>query len=342
MAPISLPLAESYQPASLSERGLDAPFTAPLLAGARIRPMQRSGIELVVPNPAGGRGVYILPWSSARTMCSPTLHDLELYEELRRLPALTPSSVRLAARIVARSGLAGVEAQEAATTAAKADADACRRLAALLWMGLRNASLPGLTREAVAHNVDAISAIYLPLGLPAYADKSRLSRLQASLKALHGEADGWARVNTGEDIAGVASVVARAAASTAVLADRLMTEARDLAADVPALLVLWSRASETLTERIGRAEWVLDGWERIVALWQDARLPAGQRAALLEMAQLVPDLPEEVIGWVGPASAPNLQPMRGCRVISLNESWRTGSASFSLVARNERFRAQLA
>jgi len=107
MAVINLPMAETYQPASFVERGLDAPFTAPLLAGARLRALNRSGIELVVPNPSGGRGVYILPWNSARTLCRPTVHDLRLYEELRRVPALTPGSVRLAARVVAIQGLAG-------------------------------------------------------------------------------------------------------------------------------------------------------------------------------------------------------------------------------------------
>lgn len=342
MAPISLPLADSYQPASFRERGLDAPFTAPLLAGARIRPMQRPGIELVVPNPAGGRGVYILPWPSARTLCNPTLHDLRLYEELRRLPALTPAAVRLAARVVATAGLAGQQAQEAAIAAAAADAEARLRFASMLWLGLRSAALPGLKPDSVARDLDRIGGLYVPIGLPPYLETARLPQLQAALTELQGETDRWAKVNAGEDIANLAGMVAEAAASASALAERLVADARALAGDVPDLLRRWARAPDDLAERIGRAEWVLDGWDRIVLLWREARLPAGQRAALLEMAQLVPELPDEAVEWAGPQAGTFVQPLRGCRVISLNESWRTGSASFGLVARNERFRAQCA
>lgn len=342
MAPISLPVAESYKPVSFIERGLDAPFTAPLLAGARIRPMQRAGIELVVPNPAGGRGVYILPWPSARVLCNPTLHDLRLYEELRRLPALTPSTVRVAARTVAKAGLAGDEAREAAIAADAADTEARRRVAAILWMGMHSASLPGMKPDTVAHDLGAIGALYVPVGLPPYAEAARVPLLSAALEGLCSETDRWARVNAGEDIATVAGMVAGAAASASALAGRLVTEARALTADVPNLLRLWTRGAEDLAARIRRAEWILDGWDRITLLWREARLPAGQRAALLEMAQLVPDLPEEALDWIGPQGRASLQPLRACRVTSLNEGWRTGSASFGLIARNERFRAQSA
>ena len=82
---------------------------------------------------------------------------------------------------------------------------------------------------------------------------------------------------------------------------------------------------------------LLDGWERIILLWRDATLPATQRTTLLEMAQLVPDLPPEAAGWrTRSQSAP--QPAHVNQVAGLTEGWRTGSASFGLVARNERLR----
>jgi hypothetical protein len=52
----------------------------------------------------------------------------------------------------------------------------------------------------------------------------------------------------------------------------------------------------------------------------------------------VPDLPLEASDWPGLRSA-SLLPGHDCRVASLSEEWRTGSASFGLVARNERLRA---
>jgi hypothetical protein len=249
--------------------------------------------------------------------------------------------VRIAARIVAKAGLAGEQAQDAAIVAATADANARLRAASLLWLGLRSANLPGLTPDAVARDLDAIGGLFVPIGLPPNPDRARLPQLQAALEVLHGETDRWARINAGEDIATVAGMVSDAAASAAALASRLCIDARTMSADVADLLRRWSRTPEELASRIGRAEWVLDGWDRITLLWREARLPAGQRAALLEMAQLVPELPEEARDWIGSQSG-LLQPSRACRVISLNEGWRTGSASFGLIARNERFRAQCA
>jgi hypothetical protein len=341
MAVINLPIAESYQPASFAERGVDAPFTAPLLAGARMRPMNRPGIEFVVPNPSGGRGVYTLPWSSARLLCSPTVHDLRLYEELQRLPALTPGSVRLAARVVALQGLAGQEAQEAANLAAAQDAAARLRAVSLLWLALHSAALPGFTPEVVARELDALGTLFAPLGLPPDADAARLPRLLAALVVLRAETDVWARVNAGEPIASLAAMVSASAALVVTAAALLVQDARDLATDVPGLLRQWTRAPAQVAARIARTEWLLDGWDRIDLLWQEARWPAGQRAALLEMAQLVPDLRLELADWTGQHLA-NPQPGQDCRVISLSEGWRTGSASFGLIARNERLRARCA
>jgi hypothetical protein len=48
------------QPLRCAERGVAAPFTAPLLPGTR-----PGGFEVVVPNPAGREGWFILPWAEA-------------------------------------------------------------------------------------------------------------------------------------------------------------------------------------------------------------------------------------------------------------------------------------
>jgi hypothetical protein len=339
MAAINLPMAASYQPLSFVERGVDAPFTAPLLAGARMRGNRQAGLELVMPNPAGSRGVYVLPWTSARSRCSPTMHDLRLYEELRRLPALDPAAVRLAARTVAAEGLAGAAAQTAAGAAAAEEAALRRQFAAVLWMGARSAVLPGVTAAVAARDIDAIAALFVPLGLQPSADAARLPRVQAGLEGLRIETDIWARANAGDELSAVAGMISAAAAATAAVAARMLHEARGLAVDLPALLRQWQRAPDALAALLGRAEWVLNGWDRLVLLWQEAKLVAAQRGILLEMSQLVPDLPVEAAGWMRwPPEA--LQPVRGCRVLSLSEGWRTGGARFGLIARNERMRAR--
>jgi hypothetical protein len=55
----TLPLAQSYDPATFLERGAVVPFTTPLLSGTRARKAERGGAELLVPNPSGSskRGV---------------------------------------------------------------------------------------------------------------------------------------------------------------------------------------------------------------------------------------------------------------------------------------------
>lgn len=110
----TLPLVQSYHPTTFLDRGVAVPFTTPLLAGTRARPAERGGTELVVPNPSGGRGVYILPWGDLRALCNPTVHDRRLNERAAALPAIAPSSIRDVARQVAAEGLAGPAARQAA------------------------------------------------------------------------------------------------------------------------------------------------------------------------------------------------------------------------------------
>ncbi len=62
------PALQAFHPVTFADRGAAVPFTSSLLAGARARPAERGGIELLIPNPAGGRGVYVVPWTSMREL----------------------------------------------------------------------------------------------------------------------------------------------------------------------------------------------------------------------------------------------------------------------------------
>lgn len=149
-------MIQSYRPRSFRERGVAAPFTAPLLSGARLRRMtpalpyagERSALgpvadaavanasdrlhstalEVLVPNPSGGKGVYILPWADIGPIWRPTMHDVELGRVLATMlgdgdAALTPALMRDAARRVAAEGLAGRAAQQAAARALQVHGD---------------------------------------------------------------------------------------------------------------------------------------------------------------------------------------------------------------------------
>jgi len=97
-----------FEPATFVERGVNLPFTTPILLGARARPQEDgSGLEVIIANPSGADGVYILPWASIPQICTPTLHDRRLWQLLRDQTSLTPRSVQDAAETVALEGLAG-------------------------------------------------------------------------------------------------------------------------------------------------------------------------------------------------------------------------------------------
>jgi hypothetical protein len=112
------------------------PFTTPMLAGARARPSERAGIELVVPNPSGARGVYILHWPGVRALCRPTVHDTMLFRRLSDHPTVDPAAVRAAAHDVALQGHAGRAALAAAETAMSYDGSQRALALFLLLTGL--------------------------------------------------------------------------------------------------------------------------------------------------------------------------------------------------------------
>jgi hypothetical protein len=112
---------DGHQPTTFLQRGILVPFTTPLLAGARVRPGERVGLELIVPNMSGARGVYILPLEGIYALCSPTLHDRAINARIGALRSLTPTTIRQAAQSVAAEGLAGPDAARAATAAMTCD-----------------------------------------------------------------------------------------------------------------------------------------------------------------------------------------------------------------------------
>jgi len=363
-----LPLIQAYNPASFSERGVAVPFTTPLLVGARVRPAERAGTELVVPNPSGGRGVYILPWRSVRQICHPTVHDTRLYEKIGGLPALTPAGIRQAARAVAADGFAGRAAQAAISSAAEADRDEQLLANFLLLMRLVEQVEPGSIGDAaglvptmaleqkakrvvamvaptlgcspenIATALEGLAELFGPVGVPPQEVSARLPRLLQALDAVRTDTANWAAGEVDDVMASLARAVSGAASQIIDQAAEALRDARRLALDVAGLLRGWLRDPAPLAARIGRAEWLLDGWEPVILLWRDAGQLAGRPAALLEMAQLVPAVPQEAMRPADARPDGTARPME-CRVVNMQEGWRTGTASFGLVARNERMRA---
>lgn len=263
-----LPLIQSHRPRSFKDRGVAAPFTTPLLSGARLRRLETTepcaseramsrqpprpepgsalerlrlpALDVVVPNPSGGRGVYILPWTDIAALCRPTMHDVVLGQSIglpggETPPSLTPTFVRAASRQVAAQGLAG---RAAARTAVQAMADRERQVIAtrftLLMKLIAQTDPEGVaasplhqdppaeieSRGAVAMArlashlqrppaemaaaLDRLAECYADIGLGFASDDATLPRLLAGVDALRREMLDWAepRAGGGDDHAG--------------------------------------------------------------------------------------------------------------------------------------------
>jgi hypothetical protein len=363
----AISLSQSYHPTTFLERGVAVPFTTPMLAGTRARPASRGGPELIVPSPAGGRGVYILPWGSVQELCHPSVHDCLLNEKVAALVHVTPFTIRQAAREIAREGLAGREAQVAASTAAEMDHH--ERLLAnfLLLLGLiqqvepTGSSSPnlalqsrseieararrtiaqiaphlGLTPESIAHSLEELADLFAGVGIGTQREAARIPTTLRQLQRLRQETIAWARQhrdNSGDQ----AQLIADVAGITVACARGTLDQAQQLTDDPIGLLRRWRGARQGITQLASRPDWLLDGWSQISMVWDHADEDKAKPAALAEMALLAPIIPREVSDWVGPAAKEDIGRFR--RAVVLNEDWRTGVKVFDLIARNEHLRA---
>ncbi len=364
-------LTQTYQPSTFLERGVAMPFTTPMLAGARARPDTREGLEVILPNPSGGRGVYILPWAGVRELCRPTVHDARLQQLVAELKVVTPSLIRRLARQVAAEGLAGREAQEAAAAISETDRQdqmvanfqllmalveqvAPNRGASLAPDRSRLAELEGRAKqtiadiapsigwppETVAAGLEELAGIFMGIGMGATIEQARVPKLLRALIAVQAETAAWAEQHD-DDAGQAAGMVAAVAGVTIECAHASLADARLMARGVAALLREWGRGPERIGTRVGRSDWLMDGWEQICLIWAAAENAPARRLALDEMAMLVPVLPREASEWLG-AAVETDSAARFRRSVSLNQDWRTGAAVFEQIARNEQLRAQAA
>ena len=361
----------AYQPATFLERGVTVPFTTPFLLGARIRPTDtRAALEVVIANPSGGRGFYVVPWAALPDVCSPTLHDRRLWQRLSDESGITPPLVREVARAVAAEGLAGREAAAAVARARSEEGAARMRANFLLLLDLirrtetrEEATVPpqsdtpaqieqrarramarfaprlGVSAEVIAAWLESLAGVFCGVGVPGDSAVSRTRAQLRRLETLIEEIELWVAQSPDPGEQHAALLVADAARLTLSCASAAFRELDGLLGDTPALLRSWREDSTALARRATRPDWLLDGWQVICELWRDAdsTMRAG---ALWEMALLAPVMPREVEEWVG-IEEDWERPTRLRRVVRANEDWRSGRM-LDIVARNERLRARAA
>ena len=354
----------AFHPSTFLERGASVPFTTPMLAGARVRPADRLGLEVIVPNPAGGRGDYIVPWTGLRSLCRPTVHDAMLTDRIAALHSVSPANIRRAAWDIAAEGLAGRAAGAAASSAQAseesgqvvtnfhlllrlvqqaepaggADVPPAQVSPAQLELRARRtiASLAPKLRQdkdTIASTLEELAALYNPIGLGARATRARLPHALAMLKMLRREMSELPQ-DGDETLDEMIQMVIRTADTTVILATETMREARETAANVVKLLINWQVDPKTIGHQLARPDWLMDGWERICRLWSMAGSDPDRRDALGEIVPLLPIIPKEAGEWVGFHLEFERAP-RPQRLVCRHEDWRTGCCVQDTVARNE-------
>ena len=367
MSQTTLPLVSSHHPTTFLERGVSVPFTTPMLLGARARPSDRGGLELIVANPSGGRGTYILPWSGVSRLCRPTVHDIRLYGCIAERQAITPVSIRAAAQAVATQGLAG---RDAAVAAAAAQAEEVRdRLSTnflLMVAAIRQTDPTGIidemevvtrhpalqqrakysidiiaprlgrTSEAVFKDLEQLAGVLTPIGLDQQDPPARVPRLLDAIKRFRTAAQQWGRDHL--DNSGAQATLAAAIAGVTIdCAESTLADARASTNDVTSLLKEWNTSPEPVARRLARTEWLVDGWEQICLMWESTTSTAERRVAMAELAWMVPILPKEVTAWMSRQVATDV-PRGIAKIVPALIDWRSGMY-FNRVARNEHLRA---
>ncbi len=353
-----------YFPTTFLERGVAVSFTTPVLAGTRVRPSKRTALELIVPNPSGGRGQYILPWTALQDLCRPTLYDRQLQKAVALLHGVTPASIRRVTREVAAEGLAGREARSAATEAGLRDKASLLLTNFHLLLALVQQVMPGavdagpptsqdsIERGAklavgkvaaslgfdpydIAHGLEELAGVYLDVGLGPDADrKARLPRVMGRLRALQADMDQW--VSEYDDASAEAAHLVRSCAElTLACAAATLADARGLAMHPVELLISWQTDPERAASKAVRPEWILDGWETICAAWESAQTKAAQRYALAEISHFVPIMPREASEWVSRVDIEAEAVALFRRLVDLNHDWRSGELVMHQAARSE-------
>jgi hypothetical protein len=350
----------SFLPTTFLERGVAVPFTTPILIGARARPGERKPLELIVPNPSGGRGVYILPWDGISGLCRPTVHDRRLSETVAMLRGVTPQMIRHTAREVAAEGLAGRGALTAARSALRNEQEACMQANYdLLLHVVRQIEPKGENRippeqdrpaeierrakravariapslccspEVVVERLEQLALVFSSVGVG--RNSARIPAAIANIVRVRNEMMQFAERS--DDNGAEADLIASAADLTILMAKETFADTQLLAHDISVLLSRWVVEPDVLAQLLARPDWLLDGWDLICALW-DIAPEVGTTIA--EMAVLVPVVPREADAWLSQRLGLIVDlPQHRSRMVQPMEDWRTGTTVCDVIARNE-------
>lgn len=362
-------LHRSYAPSTYEERGTAIPFTTPALSGARVRKGYRQGLEVLVPSISEARGTYVIPWTALNEVITLTVHDRMLQTEVLNDSALSPDRVRFAGLKVAMTGIAGAAAATAAEQALAAEEE--QKTATHFHLILKIISLSGLgpseilkqlesrerkqfvkksladvaklvggTSVTLDEQIEELSTIAAPLGVPHTAQAARLRRLLGRLAVFRESCLRWADQDVPDHVP-VAQLCAEVADHTSRIGTQTIDDYDVRMADVEQLLRFWPQKSAEIRSLVERMSWLLDGWEFVVSWWDTAQRQslADQIAALHGIFRILPLVPKEE--WADRQGI-DVQTVlyAGAKWVRALENWKTGEIDYELVARLEQVRAQ--
>lgn len=317
------PATNKDAPKTFPERGVAVPFTSAELLFARVRQKGETR-ELLVPGLAETRGIFVYEWSGMRNRFSLSLHDRLLHKQLTVAPTPTPESVAAIALKIARGGSAGGETLASAEETVKQ----AESFPALARFSLTQSLLErlggdpaGLTPEEMAFEdgqrraidrlgrvsqvyglagpqlytrVETLGALLGRIGVPGMTAEAPQRRLVERLKLLARTLTAWSdKGGSAGDGVGEAYLISRVAAETARLAGSTIDRLDAETAAVETLMAGWNDRIEGLRGATNRIVWFLDGWDRLLGLWQNVagKDRAAQAKALVLMSYVVPMIP---------------------------------------------------
>jgi hypothetical protein len=376
-------LQPDADPAGFAERGAIVAFTTPQLFGARLpRPRAGAPPDLILANLSGQPGNNVLP--GAKLLATPglTAHDQALWQKLRELSDFAPERVREVMITIAAEGWRGRAAAACAEEQKTADITTLRRMFFLLLTDLiRRTELPAeakvppeqesliylrprigkavariakrysMTTEAVEAAIEALASVFMPLGKHNDSVTGHTRVAMAELQSFIKELDQWLAPRRDNARGLRAEFLLRKAKLAFICTQAAINELDRVLDDTTILLRAWQRDQASVLRRASRPQWLLDGWDIIIALWRQSE-PSDREACFWEMSHLVPILPKEVEGWSAfPEGASNIRQeqaisikgtdwrrFRPLEFSARNETLLTGKHGASLAAEARKLR----
>lgn len=272
------------------------PFTTPSIAFSRVRGDGRGGLEVLVPGLSGGQGVYIIPWQGLREMFKMTVHDRALHDEIQGLEEATPRSIRTVVLNIAAGGLAGPRAKEAARVSQQRDEDDKLRsgfhLIGVVVKNLSGSELQVTLNEVATEDGqrevrNILNRIADQLELPTSSLHDRMDSWAAAISNV-GVADmptkcrvrrGMDQIQTFSETVGIwgdqafttnkeyGRVINNIAFETLSVINTYLVTLDKFTSMAGETLKNWPKAGENVSALAEKAEWLLDGWDSLVALW---------------------------------------------------------------------------